>query len=117
MSGGVLPLNRPNISGLSFRQQIVFQVFQPLVFFIFLSVIYWLTRRRAIPGMAHRAPDRALAARETLLMWIYGGAPFGVGQVVGTRLLGQGLGWHVNGAPFEIHPHPQAAGDGGWAAH
>ncbi len=102
ISGGVLPFNRPNISGLSFRQQIVFQVFQPLVFFIFLSVIYWLTRRRAIPDMAHRAPDRALAARETLLMWIYGGAVLGVGQVVGTRLFGQGIGLHLNGSLLGI---------------
>src|SRR5260370_8203436 len=102
MSGGVLPLNRPNISGLSFRQQIVFEVFQPLVFFIFLSVMYGLTRGRGIPDMGHRASDRALAAGEALLMWIYGGAILAAGQVVGTRLFGQGIGLHLNGSLLGI---------------
>ena len=102
ISGGTLPFNRPNIGALSFRQQMVYQVFQPLVFFIFLAVIYWLTRRRAVPDMAQRAPDRALAARETLLMWTYGAIVLGAGQVAGSRLFGQGIGLHLNGSLFGV---------------
>lgn len=98
ISGGVLPFNRPNLAGLSFRQQMVFQVFQPLVFFLFLAVIYWLTRRRAIPDMARRAPDRTLAMRETLLLWTYGAVVLGVGQLVGRKIFGQGIGLHLNGS-------------------
>jgi hypothetical protein len=100
MSGGVLPFNRPNIRTLSFRQQMVYQVFQPLVFFIFLAVIYWLTRRRAIPDMAQRAPDRARAGRETLLMWTYGVMVLGAGQIAGSKLFGEGIGLHLNGSLF-----------------
>src|SRR5215471_10212244 len=102
ISGGTLPFDRPNIGALSFRQQMVYQVFQPLVFFIFLAVIYSLTRRRAVPDLAQRAPDRALAARETLLMWTYGAIVLGTGQVAGSRLFGQGIGLHLNGSLFGV---------------
>lgn len=101
-SGGVLPFNRPNVSALSFASQIAFQVFQPVVFFIFLAVIYWLTRRRAIPDMAARAPDRRTAAQETLLMWIYGGVVLGAGQIVGRKFFGEGIGLHLNGSLFGV---------------
>src|SRR5215813_351617 len=102
ISGGALPFNRPNIGKLSFPQQMVYQVFQPLVFFIFLAVIYWLTRRRAVPDMAQRAPDRTLAAREMLLMWTYGAIVMGAGQIVGSKLFGQGIGLHLNGSLFGV---------------
>jgi hypothetical protein len=102
LSRGVLPFQRPNLGALSFVAQIVYQVFQPLVFFIFLAVIYWLTRRRAIPDMAARAPDRALAARETLLMWLYGAVVLTGGQVIGRQLFGQGIGLHLNGSLFGV---------------
>jgi hypothetical protein len=102
LSSGVLPFHRPNLGGMSFSAQIVFQVFQPLVFFIFLAVIYWLTRRRAIPDMASRAPERSLAARETLLMWLYGAVVLAAGQIVGRQLFGQGIGLHLNGSLFGV---------------
>jgi hypothetical protein len=102
ISRGVLPFNRPNIGALSFQQQIVFQVFQPIVFFIFLAVIYWLTRRRAIPDMAGRAPDRSVAARETLLMWAYAAVVLGAGQIIGSKFFGQGIGLHLNGSLFGV---------------
>ena len=102
ISSGVLPFNRPNISALSFRQQIVFQVSQPIVFFIFLAVIYWLTRRRAIPDMAGRAPDRSIAARETLLMWAYAVIVLGAGQMIGSKFFGEGIGLHLNGSLFGV---------------
>ncbi len=102
ISRGVLPFNRPNIGALSFQQQIVFQVFQPIVFFVFLAVIYWLTRRRALPDMAGRAPDRSLAARETLLMWSYAAVVLGAGQIIGSKFFGQGIGLHLNGSLFGV---------------
>jgi hypothetical protein len=102
LSRGVLPFNRPNISALTFSQQMVYQVFQPLVFFLFLAVIYWLTRRRALPDMAGRAPDRAKTVRETLLMWLYGAAVLGAGQLIGLKVFGQGIGLHPNGSLFGV---------------
>jgi hypothetical protein len=102
LSGGTLPFNRPNVAALTFAQQMVYQVFQPLVFFFFLAVIYWLTRRRALPDMASRAPDRAVAARETLLMWLYAAVVLGAGQITGVRVFGQGIGLHLNGSLFGV---------------
>jgi hypothetical protein len=91
LSHGALPFNRPSISALSFRAQITYQVFQPVVFFLFLAVIYWLTRRRAVPDMASRAPARGIAVRETLFMWLYGAAVLSVGQLIGRKIFGQAL--------------------------
>ena len=102
LSGGTLPFNRPNIAALTFSQQMVYQVFQPLVFFFFLAVIYWLTRRRALPDMAQRAPDRAIAAREALLMWLYAALALGAGQIIGGKVFGQGIGLHLNGSLFGV---------------
>jgi hypothetical protein len=102
LSHGALPFNRPSISALSFRAQMTYQVFQPVVFFLFLSVIYWLTRRRAVPDMASRAPARGIAVRETLFMWLYGAAVLSVGQLIGRKIFGQGIGLHLNGSLFGI---------------
>jgi hypothetical protein len=102
LSGGMLPFNRPNIAALTFAQQMIYQVFQPLVFFFFLAVIYWLTRRRALPDMAGRAPARAVAARETLLMWSYAALVLGAGQIIGMKVFGRGIGLHLNGSLFGV---------------
>ena len=102
LSLGMLPFNRPNIAALTFPQQMAYQVFQPLVFFFFLVVIYWMTRRRALPDMAGRAPARAVAARETLLMWLYAGVVLGAGQIIGSKIFGQGIGLHLNGSLFGV---------------
>jgi hypothetical protein len=102
LSRGMLPFNRPNIATLTFPQQMIYQVFQPLVFFFFLAVIYWLTRRRALPDMAGRAPARAVAAQETLLMWIYAAFVLGAGQIIGIKVFGEGIGLHLNGSLFGV---------------
>jgi len=117
ISGGLLPFNRPNIAALTFPQQMVYQVFQPLVFFLFLAVIYWLTRRRALPDMAGRAPDRVKAARETLLMWVYAAAVLGAGQIIGMQVFGQGIGLHLNGSLFGVTHMQTPAEIWFWAAY
>lgn len=63
-------------------------VLQPVVFFLFLMVIHWLTRRRIVPDMASRALGRGIAVRETLLMWLYGAVVLSLGQLVGRELFG-----------------------------
>src|SRR5262249_4197286 len=71
-----------------------------LFVFFQTAVAYLLTRRRAIPDMAARAPEAAIARREVILLWIYGVAVLLVGQGVGRRLFGEGIGLHLNGSLF-----------------
>src|SRR5215469_7251913 len=90
MSGGALPFNRPLVARMSFRTQVAIQVFQPVFPLFLMGVTYLLTRRRAVPNLAARAPEVATARRETLLLWAYGGLVLAVGQILGRRLFGEG---------------------------
>jgi hypothetical protein len=100
LAQGSLPFNRPMLATLPYRTQLLVTLFQPVLPFILMAVTYLLTRRRVIPDMASRAPVRSLAARETLLLWLYGALVLGVGQIVGRRLFGEGIGLHLNGSLF-----------------
>jgi hypothetical protein len=99
LSHGTLPFNRPRMAGMPFRVQVIAQAI-PIVPFILLGVTYFLTRRRSIPDMASRAPGDALALRETLLLWLYGALVLLIGQAVGLKLFGEGIGLHLNGSLF-----------------
>ena len=100
LSGGMLPFNRPLMARMSFRAQVAVQVFLPVFPLFLMGVTYLLTRRRAIPDLAARAPDAATAKRETLLLWAYGALVLAVGQILGRRLFGEGIGLHLNGSIF-----------------
>ncbi|MEU6428256.1 hypothetical protein ABZ860_20375 [Microbispora sp. NPDC046973] len=62
--------------------------------FLLTALTWWLTRRRALPDLAERAPERSIAARETLFLVLYGAAGLALGFVL-ARL----AGWH----PFGLH--------------
>jgi len=72
-----------------------------LVFvFVQMGVVYFLTRRRAVPDMAARAPDAAVARREVWSLWAYGALVLLAGRWIGLRLFGEGIGLHLNGSLF-----------------
>jgi hypothetical protein len=58
--------------------------------FVLMGVVYLLTRRRTVPALAERAPERAAAGRETLLVLSYG-----VLAMLGGFLLGRAFGWRA----------------------
>lgn len=60
--------------------------------FLLMGVVHLLTRRRAVPDLAERAPNRALAKRETAAVVAYG-----VVAMVGGYVLGRVFGWHAFG--------------------
>lgn len=82
LSGGVLPFDRPALAGLPFAAQISFPTAGLIEIFLLMGVVWWMTRKRAIPDIAARAPARAEAARETAL-------------VIGWALTGQAGGWLI----------------------
>src|SRR5215467_4563200 len=64
MAHGSLPFNRPILAELPYRAQILIMAFQPVLPFILMAVTYLLTRHRAVPDIAARAPEKSVAARE-----------------------------------------------------
>jgi len=57
-----------------------------------------LTRHRAFPDLAERAPDRATALREIVGLWVYVAVVLVAGQVIGRHLFGAGIALHLNGS-------------------
>ena len=60
--------------------------------FALMVVVHLMTRRRTIPDIAGRAPERGRAARETALVLGYG-----IAAMAGGYLLGHAFGWHAFG--------------------
>ena len=102
LSSDGLPFERPGLEGIPVIGQMV--VF-PLVFItiylpIFLGVTYLITRRRAVPDISSRAPEKALALKETLLLLAYGATVLILGQIIGRLVWGEGIGLHLQGSVF-----------------
>lgn len=100
---GRLPFDRPSLADMSFGQQILVANALIVEIVVLMVIAYALTRRRAIPDMATRAPAPALARRETLLLVGYGV----LAQFTGL-LLGEALGWgaisfHLVGTMYGTH--------------
>src|SRR5215472_12366220 len=79
LSGGILPFDRPAVAALPFAAQMAFPTVGLLEIFVLMAVVYALTRKRAIPDVASRAPARARTALETIGLLSYAM----VGQVGG----------------------------------
>ena len=100
LSHGKLPFDRPVLAGASLLTQIILQAISPLPPLLLMGVTYLLTRRRTLPDMSSRAPAVSTALRETLVLWLYGVCILAVGQLLGRRLFGEGIGLHLNGSLF-----------------
>jgi hypothetical protein len=56
-----------------------------------MGVVRFLTRRRTIPDIAARAPAAAVARREALWLWVYGGIVLVAGRWIGRHFFGEGI--------------------------
>lgn len=100
LAGGVIPFDTPSMQRLPFTARMLVPTISLLEVFVLMAITFWLTRKRAIPNLAERAPDRRIAARETALLLAY--ATF---AQVGGWLLGPALGYrafsfHIAGTLF-----------------
>lgn len=100
LSGGKFPLDRPLLRNLPLAAQVLAPIVVLVVVFVEMAVTYFLTRRRSVPDMAARAPERDVARREVCLLWAYGALVLLAGQWIGLRLFGEGIGLHLNGSLF-----------------
>jgi len=94
LARGSLPFDRPAVAQLPFAVQMAAPTVGMIEIFVLMVLAFLLTRKRVIPDMAARAPDRGVALRETLLVLAYAT----VGQV-GGWILGPALGYR----PFSFH--------------
>ncbi|MEQ4304908.1 hypothetical protein ABNF97_26585 [Plantactinospora sp. B6F1] len=85
---------------------------------LLLTVLtYWLTRGRRLPDLADRAPERSVAARETLFLLAYGAAGLALGFVL-ARLAGwHPFGLHLAGTIYGTHDHVSPAESIAWATY
>lgn len=65
---------------------------------LLIGVAAIITRRRPMPDLGARAPERAKALREIAGLWIYGAAVLIVGQIIGRHFFGEGIALHLNGS-------------------
>jgi hypothetical protein len=94
LAQGRLPFDRPALAGLSFAAQVAAPTLGLVEVFLLMGLVWLLTRRRAIPDMAARAPERAQALRETVGLLAYA-----MLAQAGGWLLGPALGYR----PFSFH--------------
>jgi hypothetical protein len=100
LSHGTLPFTRPAMARIPMAGQVIAATIVLLFVFVEMVIVYFLTRRRAIPDMASRAPAHSVALRETLLLWLYGAAVMVLGRAIGEKLFEEGIGLHLNGSLF-----------------
>lgn len=100
---GTLPFDRPTMADLSFTEQVLVANLTMLEIFLIMWIVYMLTRGRTLPDLAARAPTRALAWRETLLLITYGVLAQMVGLVLGNALGWGAISFHFAGTMFGTH--------------
>ena len=96
---GAVPLNLPPNQ---LKQTPLAQVIGSWLALIFLvlecGLVYLLTRRRAWPDLAQRAPQRSTALRETIAVWVYAAIVLLAGRWIGFHTFGAGIAMHLNGS-------------------
>jgi hypothetical protein len=96
---GAVPLNLPPNQ---LKQTPLAQVIGSWLALIFLvlecGLVLLLTPRRPWLDLAQRAPQRSIALRETVAVWIYGAIVLLVGRWLGFYTFGAGIAMHLNGS-------------------
>jgi hypothetical protein len=94
---GTMPLpigphpDKPAVMVISSSVALVFLVLEA-------GLVALITRRRAIPDLAARAPERSVALRETACVWIYAAIVLLVARWLGLHFFGEGIAMHLNGS-------------------
>jgi hypothetical protein len=96
---GTVPLNLPPNQ---LRQSPLTQVIGSWVALLFLvlecGLVLLLTRRRPSPDLSSRAPQRSVALRETMGLWVYAAIVLFAGRWFGLHIFGAAIAMHLNGS-------------------
>jgi len=108
LARGSLPFDRPAVAQLPFAVQMAAPTIGLIEIFVLMVLVYWLTRRRVIPDMAARAPERRVALREMIGVLTYAILGQVGGWVVGPALGYRAFSFHIAGTVFghTVTPKP-----------
>jgi hypothetical protein len=65
---------------------------------ILIGIAALATRRRPILDLGLRAPERGVALKEVVVLWIYGAIVLVTGRIIGLHFFGEGIAMHLNGS-------------------
>lgn len=112
-----LPFDWPAVADRSAAARLIDANVGLLEVFLLMGVAYALTRKRVRPDLAARAPERAIALRETRWLLAYGGL-----GLLGGFVLARAFGWHpfglhLAGTLYGTHEHIEPAEAITWAGY
>lgn len=117
VAGDALPFDWPTAAARTPVGRLVDANLVLVEVLLLTALVYWLTRKRALPNLADRALERSVAARETLLLLLYGAGGLGLGFIL-ARLAGwHPFGLHLAGSIYGTHEHVSPAESIVWAAY
>lgn len=76
-----VPLDRPELAALSPVTAVLNNSIGLVSIILLVGSVAFLARHHH-PSLAERAPERSIALRETLAMWIYGAAVLFAGRII-----------------------------------
>jgi hypothetical protein len=112
-----VPLDRPELAGIPPITDVLNNSIGLFMILLLVGVVAFLGRRRPFPNLAERAPERSIALRETLAMWIYGAIVLFAGRILGQHYFGEGIALHLNGCLFGATHIQSPAAVYAWAAY
>jgi hypothetical protein len=117
LARGSLPFDRPAVARLPFTVQIAAPTVTMIEIFMLMALTFFLTRKRIIPDMAARAPERRVALRETILVLGYGALGQAGGWILGPALGFRAFSFHIAGSVFGCSTPPAPAEVWVWALY
>ncbi len=117
LAEGSLPFDRPAIARLPFALQMAAPTVTLIEIFGLMVLAFLLTRKRVIPDMAARAPERRIALRETVLVLAYAAVGQFGGWIVGPALGYRPFSFHIAGTIFGCGVLPGPAEFWTWAIY
>lgn len=100
LAHGMLPFDRPAVAHLPFASQIAQPTMGMIEILALMVLTFLLTRRRAIPDMAARAPERPVAYRETFSVLAYAALGQVGGWMVGSEFGSRPFSFHLAGTLY-----------------
>jgi hypothetical protein len=95
-----VPLDRPELAATPPVTGVLNNSIGLFSIILLIGIVSLLARHRPLPDLAERAPERGIALRETLAMWIYGAVVLFAGRGIGQHYFGEGIALHLNGCLF-----------------
>ncbi len=93
-----VPLNIPALNRMNPIFAVAFSSIAIVVLLAEMGIVLFLTRGRPFPKLDLRAPDRAIAKKETWSLWIYIAVIMLTGRYLGLHFFGEGIALHLNGS-------------------